>query len=388
MTTPPAPSVLNPDIPPPPRPVISAPSGDRPLSPTNTVGVLNKRSRTVSEDAMNVDITSPFAPAPNLISTVPSVITSPQNITTPVETVDASIHAPSNTSGKGKAVAFDIPERRPSPDGNAAAIKSAPSRYHTAAYLRDVPDTFKAKFTTNRSMCDEVDCSLSPQNLCHVCGRPGCSPSVCNPRTTWKVDDRLNKLYSRFNAGPRHGRQDSRQSRENSNSRSRSRSNSRSCNNNFSSSRSNNYNNNTNTSRPNTSQSRNRSTPTSPSDNPAHTLYQHIIDELKVQIKEIANTLHTLEETVSWMNDTITSHEYRLSELESMMNYDNPGDSDLYPPRDDHENQNHSYDNGWDDAPTQDTNSGLNLPLHTSPSLMDTSPDASFSALDPNSVLS
>ncbi|GET60070.1 hypothetical protein GLOIN_2v1785090 [Rhizophagus irregularis DAOM 181602=DAOM 197198] len=115
---------------------------------------------------MNVDIISPPASAPNLISTVPSglpvqVITSPQNITIPVETVDASIHAPSNTSGKGKAVAFNIPERRPSPDGNAAAIKSAPSHYHAVAYLRDVPDAFKAKYTTNRSMCDEVDCSLS-----------------------------------------------------------------------------------------------------------------------------------------------------------------------------------------------------------------------------------
>ncbi|PKK55717.1 hypothetical protein RhiirC2_801678 [Rhizophagus irregularis] len=225
MTTPPAPSVINPDILPPPRP-----------------------------DAMNVDITLPSAPAPNLISNVPSglpvnkvhVITSPQNIITPVETVDASIHAPSNTSGKGKAVAFDIPERRPSPDGNAAAIKSAPSHYHAAAYLHDAPDAFKAKFTTNRSIehvailagipknikeadlleiatqvnakALNVPLSLSSykpkpyvylnfslfeslkaakemtvsfrgkgltwhppneaQTLCHVCGRPGCFPSV------------------------------------------------------------------------------------------------------------------------------------------------------------------------------------------------------------------
>ncbi|EXX57346.1 hypothetical protein GLOIN_2v1785090 [Rhizophagus irregularis DAOM 181602=DAOM 197198] len=119
MTTPSAPSVINPDIPPLPRPDTSAPSGDRPLSPTNTAGTPNKRSRIVSDDAMNVDITSPSAPAPNLISTIPSglpvnkvqVITSPPNTTTPVETVDASIHAPSNTDGKGKAVAFDIPER-------------------------------------------------------------------------------------------------------------------------------------------------------------------------------------------------------------------------------------------------------------------------------------
>ncbi|GBC54137.2 hypothetical protein GLOIN_2v1785090 [Rhizophagus irregularis DAOM 181602=DAOM 197198] len=72
MTTPPAPSVINPDIPPPPRPVISTPSGDRPLSPTSTAGAPNKRTRTVSDDAMNVDIPSPSAPAPTLTSTVPS----------------------------------------------------------------------------------------------------------------------------------------------------------------------------------------------------------------------------------------------------------------------------------------------------------------------------
>ncbi|GBC37904.1 hypothetical protein GLOIN_2v1785090 [Rhizophagus irregularis DAOM 181602=DAOM 197198] len=578
---------------------------------------------------MNVDITSPSAPAPTFTSTVPSdlpvnkvhVITSPQNTTTSVETIDASIHAPSNTSGKGKAVVFDVPERRPSPDGNAAAIRSAPSRYHAAAYLRDAPDAFKAKFTTNRSMCDEVDCSLSRYSSYGA--RARCDGSgdnkkilvffnnhddytdcITSPRADLldlafshyspadaKLSDEMKSLFvtdiplfltetqvrqafsrygtvikckltprkhyynghiqfssadavTQFNdiwaiiclgnslrvcpasfsktqrdsrrehvailagipknikeadlleiatqvnakalnvplsissykpkpyvylnfssfesleaakemtvafrgkalaphekwtialtnftltsmlaldvakvsaSNLRRGRQDSRQSRDNSNSRSRSRSNSRSRNNNSSSSRSNNSNNKSNTSRPNTPRSSNRTnnnninprnngnssgptqlphrphpiistTPTSSSDNLAPTLPQHIIDELKAQIKEIANTLHTLEETVSWMNDTITSHEYRLSELELMMNYDNPGDSDLYPPRDDHENQNYSYDNGgWDDAPTHDTNSGFNLPPHTSSSLMDVSPDASFLALDPSSILS
>ncbi|GBC21402.2 hypothetical protein GLOIN_2v1770668 [Rhizophagus irregularis DAOM 181602=DAOM 197198] len=253
--------------------------------------------------------------------------------------------------------------------------------------------------------------------LCHVCERSGCLPSICNPRSTRKVDDCLNKLYSRFNAGPRRGHQDSCQSRDKSNSRSRSRSNSRSRNY-SSSSRSNNSNNGTNNSRPDTSRSNNRtnnnnnnsipsnngfssdsnqpppephpnrSTHTSSSNNSAYTLPQHIIDELKAQIKEIATTLKSLDETVSWMQDTITHHDYRISELESMMNYDNnnPGDSDLYPPHDDQVT--HSYDNGWDDASAHDTNSGFNLPPHTSHSLMDTSPDASFSALDPNSVLS
>ncbi|PKC52629.1 hypothetical protein RhiirA1_514560 [Rhizophagus irregularis] len=128
---------------------------------------------------MNVDITSLSAPAFTLISTVPSglpvnkvqVITSPHSTTTPVETVDASIHAPSNINGKGKAVAFEVPKRQLSSDGNAAAIKSAPSHYHAAAYLRDAPDAFKAKFTTNRSMCDEVDCSLSRYSSYGACAR-------------------------------------------------------------------------------------------------------------------------------------------------------------------------------------------------------------------------
>ncbi|PKB94617.1 hypothetical protein RhiirA5_438386 [Rhizophagus irregularis] len=83
------------------------------------------------------------------------VITSPHNTTTPVETVDASIHAPSNTSGKGKAVAFEVPECQPSPDGNAAAIKSTPSRYHAAAYLRDAPDAIVPY--------DFTDCVNSPR---------------------------------------------------------------------------------------------------------------------------------------------------------------------------------------------------------------------------------
>ncbi|EXX59709.1 hypothetical protein RirG_186640 [Rhizophagus irregularis DAOM 197198w] len=106
MTTPSAPSVINPDISSLPHPDTSSPSGDWLLSPNNTAGAPNKCSRTVSDDAMNVDITSPVTPVSNLISSVPSglpinkvqVITSPDNTTTPVETVDASIHASSNTA--------------------------------------------------------------------------------------------------------------------------------------------------------------------------------------------------------------------------------------------------------------------------------------------------
>ncbi|PKY26591.1 hypothetical protein RhiirB3_441962 [Rhizophagus irregularis] len=514
MTTPKAPSVINPDIPPLPLPGPTFPSGSRSLSPDNSGSVSTKRLRSVPDNAMDIETTSTRTP-------------------------DSSIHAqtlPAPTTvasqdDKGKSVAFAIPERQPSPDGNATAIKFTPSRYHAAAYLRDVPDVFKAKFITNRFMCDEVNCSLScyssygvrarydgsrdnkkilvffnnqddftdcvnstradlldlafthyfpadaklsneakslfvtniplflnetqvrqafsrygnvikckltpkkhyynrhiqfssanavtqfndiwviiclgnslrvcpasfsklqrksrrehvailagilknikeadlleiathvnakalnvplsinsykpkpyvylnfssfdtleaakemtvafcgkgltwhlpneAHTLCHVCRCPGCSPSVCNPHPTRKVDERFNKL----------------------------------------------------------------STPASPSGDSAYTLPQHIIDDLKAQIKKIANTLSTLDETVSWMQDTITQYEYRLSEFESMMGYDGPGNSDLYRPRDD--NEIYSHDNGWDDEPTQDTSSRSILPLNTSSSLMDTSPDAS-----------
>ncbi|CAB4446818.1 unnamed protein product [Rhizophagus irregularis] len=136
MTTPKASSVINPDIPPPPRSNTSAPSGDRPLSPSNDAGAPNKRSRTVSEDAMNLDTTSPSAPAPNLISSVPSGAS---------QTVDASIHAPSGAKGKDKAVDFSNSTRAPSPDASKASVQSSSSRYHAAAYLRDAPDAFKSK---------------------------------------------------------------------------------------------------------------------------------------------------------------------------------------------------------------------------------------------------
>ncbi|PKK55985.1 hypothetical protein RhiirC2_801016 [Rhizophagus irregularis] len=156
------------------------------------------------------------------------------------------------------------------------------------------------------------------------------------------LDDHLDKLYSRFNAGSRRGHQDLRQSCDKSNSRSRSRSNSRSRNL-SSSSRSNNSNNRINNTHPNTSRSNNQ--------------------------------------TISNNNNNIPSiNDYSFGSIQP------PPEPHLYPPHDDQET--HSYDNGWDDVLAYDTNSGFNLPPYTLPSLMDTSPDASFSALDPNSVLS
>ncbi|CAB4437695.1 unnamed protein product [Rhizophagus irregularis] len=45
-------------FPPPPRPIASLPSGDRSLSPDNSAGAPNKRTRTVSADDMDVEPTT------------------------------------------------------------------------------------------------------------------------------------------------------------------------------------------------------------------------------------------------------------------------------------------------------------------------------------------
>jgi peptidoglycan hydrolase CwlO-like protein len=114
-------------------------------------------------------------------------------------------------------------------------------------------------------------------------------------------------------------------------------------------------------------------------------LPQQIIDELKEQIKGIAATLASLNETVAWMQDAITSHDYRISELETMMGYDNPNNDDLYPPHNDNEYSSHG--NGWDDDTHQETETSTRSQPNFSRSVMDISPDASFSNLDPKSVL-
>ncbi|GET59173.1 hypothetical protein GLOIN_2v1785090 [Rhizophagus irregularis DAOM 181602=DAOM 197198] len=430
MTTPKAPSVINPDIPPPPLPGPTIPPGNRSLSPDNSSGASTKHLRTVYEDAMDIEKTSTpvsgFNPGPTVPTGLPvnkvAVITQPP--VTNTRSLDFSIHAhpiPTLTTvapqdDKGKSIAFAILERQPFPDGSATTIKSAPSHYHAAAYLRsdlleiatqvnakalNVPlsvNSYKPKpyVYLNFSLFDTLEATKD------------LSVAFCG-----KVDDRLNKLYSRFNAGPRRGHQNLRQSRDKSNSWSRSRSTSRSRNNSSSSKPNNNYNN-INTSHPNVpnrnnqtnnnnTNSRNNvtssgstqsphmlhpnsSTSTFPSNNPTYTLPQHIIDDLRTQISKIANTLSTLDETVSWMQDTIAHYEYRLTELESMMGYDNPNNANSYSPPDDTEQ--YPQDVGWDNEPSHNTSSRSNLLPYTSSSLMDTSPDASFSALDPNSVLS
>ncbi|PKY61431.1 hypothetical protein RhiirA4_486405 [Rhizophagus irregularis] len=64
--------------------------------------------------------------------------------------------------------------------------------------------------------------------------RHGYSPSQCSLRPARKTNDRLNKLYTRFNAGPKRGCSDSQQSQSFSGSRSHSHSDLRSHGRNFS----------------------------------------------------------------------------------------------------------------------------------------------------------
>ncbi|PKK76346.1 hypothetical protein RhiirC2_772633 [Rhizophagus irregularis] len=304
MTTPPAPSVINPDIPPPPRPDTSAPSGDRPLSPTNTAGAPNKRSRIVSDDAMNVDITSPSAPAPNLTHTVPSGL--PVNrvpvITQPPPTNFRREHVTILTGIPKNIKEADLLEIATQVNAKALNVSLSINSYKPKPYVHlnfSSFDTFEAAKELSVAFCNKCLTWHLPNEvhtLCHVCGRSGCVPS------------------------------DSCQSRDKSTSRLRLRSTSRSRNN-SSSSRSNNNNNNINTSRPNVPNHNNQSsnnntnsrnnanssgstqyphtlhpnntTSTSLNNNPNCTLPQHIIDELKAQIEKIANTLNILDETVS-----------------------------------------------------------------------------------------
>ncbi|CAB4421434.1 unnamed protein product [Rhizophagus irregularis] len=626
MTTSKEPSVINPDIPPPPSPKVSAPSGDRSLSPDNSAGAPNKRSRTVSSDDMEVETTTTTTttassttsgPVSGLVSTAPSglpvnkvtVLSQPQTVNA---SLDSSIHAhplPASTipptNDKEKSVAFDVPVRQPSPDGNAAAIKSSPSRFHAAAYLHDAPVAFKEKFTTNRTMCDEVDralgryssygsrarcegsgdnkrilvsffvqedhsaciqspcadllnlvftpyspaearrsdeekslfvtdiplflnetqvrqafsrygtvvkCKLTTRNhyynahiqfadassvtqfedtwaiiclgnslrvcpasfpksqrdsrrehvailagipknikeadlleiasqvnakainiplsynsykpkpyayfnfssfenleaakeltvafrgkglswhapneareLCHVCGRHGCSPSKCSPRPAKKTNDRLNKLYTRFKAGPMRGRSDSRQARSSSGSRSRSRSNSRSRGH-----RPSGNTNNTTQSGPSSSaakgparfphrqqtrpQNRDKakdinrqdsssnpgSTPPSSSQN-VSLIPPDVIKEIRAQILTISQQLRSLDERVEALEYSVTDHNYRIGELESMMNFD-----DVSPHRDEPSYEPEPYTQqgcGWDNEPYQDGNNNSFSPI-------------------------
>ncbi|PKY58941.1 hypothetical protein RhiirA4_481277, partial [Rhizophagus irregularis] len=226
-----------------------------------------------------------------------------------------------------------------------------------------------------------------------------------------KTNERLNKLYTKFNAGPQCGHSNSKQSRTPFNSRSRSRSNSRSrYNNNSSSKHSNDINHsgsgsssartpvcslrNQSTTPQSTAQDttiRNLSHPEStfPSTSQATlSLPPDIIKEIRDQLKSIADQLRGLDERIENLEYTVTDYTYRISELESAMNFDEPpydNEEPAYQPN--------SYTQQgceWNNKPYDGKQDNSFSPGHndSNPSLMDSSPDASFSALNPSYILS
>ncbi|PKC55781.1 hypothetical protein RhiirA1_475030 [Rhizophagus irregularis] len=220
------------------------------------------------------------------------------------------------------------------------------------------------------------------RNLCHVCGRHGCSPSTCSLRPAQTTNDRLDKLYSQFNAGPKHGQPDSRRTQSPSNSCSWSRSNSRSPPRSDIANSQHNAN-------ANVQSGFISGFSSPPSSQPMSSLPPDVIEELKSQLKDIAQQLKDLDEKVNWMEYSITDHDYRIKELESMMNYDDPPDNTSS-----HAPNFYSNDASWDYQQDLNNNNNNNIisspsPVHADSnfSIMDTSPNASFSTLNPNSIL-
>lgn len=85
------------------------------------------------------------------------------------------------------------------------------------------------------------------------------------------------------------------------------------------------------------------------------------------------------------MEYSISEHDYRLKELETMMNFDGPHNDDLS-----HQPILYSQSYGWDEKEAFNGNGPLESrqTYNFSSSTMDTFPDTSFSALDNSSVLS
>ncbi|PKY38228.1 hypothetical protein RhiirA4_414004 [Rhizophagus irregularis] len=234
------------------------------------------------------------------------------------------------------------------------------------------------------------------KNLCHVCGRHGCSPSQCSLRPTKKTSTQLDKLYSRFKAGPQRGRTSDHSRRSSSRSRSRSRN-----------TRPNSHrtgpSNGTQqlVSRPPASTSSSlpvqscnqqsqpigRPIVTSPTQQTGPTITPEEVAALRQQILELSNTIRSMDERIDWFSAQLESHEYRIAELENTVYPDtNPhssyGNFESYQ---DNQEQRLESDEiyNWDEADRVATK----LPPSRSV-IMQTSPDTSFSHDAPSNVLS
>ncbi|CAB4420661.1 unnamed protein product [Rhizophagus irregularis] len=209
------------------------------------------------------------------------------------------------------------------------------------------------------------------KNLCHVCGRLGCSPSQCSPRPAKKTSTQLDKLYSRFKAGPQRGRP----------------------------------NNGAHQTTPRTPASTSSSRPvqlsnqqrqpigrpivTSQTQQPVTTITPEEVAALRQQIMELSKTIRSMDERIDWFSAQLESHEYRIVELENTL-YPNANPQSSYENfesyQDNHEDEERQKSNelyNWDDADGVTTN----LPPPRS-MIMQISPDTSFSHDAPANVLS
>ncbi|PKY49781.1 hypothetical protein RhiirA4_465899 [Rhizophagus irregularis] len=209
------------------------------------------------------------------------------------------------------------------------------------------------------------------KNLCHVCGRLGCSPFQCSPRPAKKMSTQLDKLYSRFKAGPQRGHTSDHSQRSSSRSRSRSRN-----------TRPNPHksgpNNGTQQSKSRPSASTSSSRPVQPPNQQSQPIGRPVITPstqqigptitpeeiatLRQQILELSKTVRSMDERIDWFSAQLESHEYRIVELEKTES------EDIY---------------NWDDAIKVATK----LPPSRS-MIMQISPDTSFSHDAPANILS
>ncbi|PKY58182.1 hypothetical protein RhiirA4_479876 [Rhizophagus irregularis] len=149
------------------RPASSSPTGNvsgqgsSSPGPSNTppsTNPANKRTRVSAEDSV-MDVDKPLTP-PGPVET-----TSTEKLSQPdTSSLDASAHAPSGDSDKGKtpdtSPAVTFPERPASPDASQAAVQSRPTLYYASAAPNDV-EGFWTHFTSNHDACDTVDRQLS-----------------------------------------------------------------------------------------------------------------------------------------------------------------------------------------------------------------------------------
>ncbi|CAB4435484.1 unnamed protein product [Rhizophagus irregularis] len=235
------------------------------------------------------------------------------------------------------------------------------------------------------------------KNLCHVCGRHGCSPSQCSPRPAKKTSTQLDKLYSRFKAGPQRGRTSDPSRRSSSRSRSRSR-NTRP---NTQKTGPNNNGTRQSGSRPPAStssskpvQSRDqlsqpigRPIVTSPAHQAGLTITPEEIAALRQQILELSTTIRSMDERIDWFSAQLESHEYRIAELENTVYPDTNAQSSYENFESYQENREERQESdelyNWDDADRVTTK----LPPPRS-MIMQISPDTSFFHDAPANVLS